>query len=202
MTKEQLAKFGITIEEDSIEDEKAFELIEKHTQALASDKAKLKKRTDELSSEIAERKKQDQEKLSEEEKTKLHYQEIEKTNQELSRKIARNDKIADLMSIGYDKELATKYAEAELDGKSTIEYQKQFMEAKLEAQKQELLKGTPDPKLKGGDDKGKYTKENFKAGKITMEEMNTLKQTDPATYNELISQKAKSSYISNQYRRK
>ena len=202
MTKEQLAKFGITIEEDSIKDEKAFELIEKHTQALASDKAKLKKRTDELSSEIAERKKQDQEKLSEEEKTKLHYQEIEKTNQELSRKIARNDKIADLMSIGYDKELATKYAEAELDGKSTIEYQKQFMEAKLEAQKQELLKGTPDPKLKGGDDKGKYTKENFKAGKITMEEMNTLKQTDPATYNELISQKAKSSYISNQYRRK
>lgn len=187
MTKEQLAKFGITIEEDSIEDEKAFELIEKHTQALASDKAKLKKRTDELSSEIAERKKQDQEKLSEEEKTKLHYQEIEKTNQELSRKIARNDKIADLMSIGYDKELATKYAEAELDGKSTIEYQKQFMEGKLEAQKQELLKGTPDPKLKGGDDKGKYTKENFKAGKITMEEMNTLKQTDPATYNELIS---------------
>ena len=185
-TKEQLAKLGITIEEDSVEDEKAFELIEKHTQALASDKAKLKKRTDELSSEIAERKRQDQEKLSEEEKTKLHYEEIEKTNKELSRKLARNDKIADLMGIGYDKELATKYAEAELDGKSTIEFQKQFMNSKLEAQKQELLKGTPTPKVDGSDDKGKYTKENFKAGKISMQEMNELKKNDPTTYNELI----------------
>ena len=185
-TKEQLAKLGITIEEDSIEDDKAFELIEKHTSALASDKAKLKKRTDELSSEIAEKKKADLEKLSEDEKTKLHYEEIEKANKELSRKLARNDKINDLMSIGYDKELATKYAEAELDGKSTIEFQKQFMNSKLEAQKQELLKGTPAPIIKGGDDKGKFTKENFKAGKISMEEMNKLKESDPATYNELI----------------
>ena len=185
-TKEQLAKLGITIEEDSIEDDKAFELIEKHTSALASEKAKLKKRTDELSSEIAEKKKAEQEKLSEEEKTKLHYEDIEKTNKELTRKLARNDKINDLMSIGYDKELATKYAEAELDGKSTIEFQKQFMNSKLEAQKQELLKGTPNPSLGGGDDKAKFTKENFKAGKITMEEMNTLKATDPATYNAII----------------
>ena len=51
-TKEQLAKLGITIEEDSIEEAKAFELIEAKTKELANDKAKLKKRTDELSSEI------------------------------------------------------------------------------------------------------------------------------------------------------
>ncbi len=185
-TKEQLAKLGITIEEDSIEEAKAFELIEAKTKELSNDKAKLKKRTDELSSEIAERKKADIEKLSEDEKTKLHYEEIEKANKELSRKLARNDKINDLMGIGYDKDLATKYAEAELDGKSTIEFQKQFMEAKLEAQKQELLKNTTDPKINAQNDKGKFTKENFKKGLISMEEMNTLKQTDPATYNEII----------------
>jgi hypothetical protein len=186
-TKEQLAKLGITIEEDSIEDDKAFELIEKHTSTLTSEKAKLKKRTDELSSEIAEKKKAEQEKMSEEEKTRLHYEEIENANKELTRQLSRNNKINDLMSIGYDKELATKYAEAELDGKSTIEFQKQFMNSKLEAQKQELLKGTPTPRINtDGDDKGKFTKENFKAGKISMEEMNKLKESDPATYNELI----------------
>ena len=160
MTKEKLAKLGINIEAEEIADEEAFALIEKHHNDLVSEKAKLKKRTDELSSEIADRKKADLEKLSEDEKTKLHYEEIEKTNKELSRKIALNEKINDLMSIGYEKDLAKKYAEAELDGKSTIEYQKQFMEAKLEAQKQDLLKQTKEPTMTDPNGSVK-TKEDF-----------------------------------------
>ena len=91
------------------------------------------------------------------------------------------------MGIGYDKELATKYADAQLDGKSTIAYQKKFMESKLEAQKQELLKGTPNPTVDDPNKaKEKYTKENFLKGQISIEEMNKLKETDPTLYNEIV----------------
>ena len=70
---------------------------------------------------------------------------MEKEIASLKRKDSLNTKISDLMSLGYDKELATKYANAEIDGKSTIEYQKQFMTSQLEAQKQALLKQSPTP---------------------------------------------------------
>lgn len=188
MTKEQLAKLGITIEEDSVDEAKAIELIEKKHNELSSANSKLKKRTDELTSEIAEKKRLELEKLSEEEKTKLHYEEMEKEIASLKRKDSLNTKVNDLMSIGYDKELATKYANAELDGKSTIEYQKAFMNSKLEAQKQELLKGTTPPKVDSGDEKGKFTKENFKKGLISMSEMNELKESNPTLYKEIISE--------------
>lgn len=159
-TKEMLAKLGITIEGEEIDDAKVLELIE---QSQSSLKGELKKHKDLLStrnSEIAEFKRKEQEKLSDEEKTKLHYEEMEKEIASLKRKDALNTKINDLMSLGYDKELAKKYAEAELDGKSTIEFQKQFMEAKLEAQKQELLKGTPNPTQNDPNSSVK-TKEDF-----------------------------------------
>lgn len=186
-TKEQLAKLGITIEADSIEDDEAFALIEKKNADLVSDNSKLKKTNDKLSSENADYKRKAQDQLSEEEKNKLKFDEMVKKNQDLERKIARNDLINDLMSIGYDKELATKYADAQLDGKPTIEFQKKFMEGKLEAQKQELLKGTPDPKLNDPDKaKEKFTKENFLKGNISVEEMNQLKETDPTLYNEIV----------------
>ena len=187
MTKEQLAKLGITIEGDSISDDEAFALIEKHTKALSDEKSKLKKRNDELSSENADYKRKAQDQLSEEEKTTLKIQELENSNKELKRSLARNDLINELVGIGYDKELATKYADAQLDGKPTIEFQKKFMESKLEAQKQELLKGGKDPKIDDPDKaKTKFTKENFSKGLISMEEMNTLKETNPTLYSELI----------------
>lgn len=186
MTKEQLAKLGITIEADSISDEEAFVLIEKKNAELVNEKTKLKKRNDELSSENADYKRKAQETLSEEEKTKLQIEEMANKNKELERRLARNDLINDLMSIGYDKELATKYADAQLDGKPTVEFQKKFMEAKLEAQKQELLKGTTPPQVDPDKGDNKFTKENFLKGNISMEEMNTLKETNPTLYKEIV----------------
>ena len=187
MTKEKLAKLGINIEGEEITDEEAFALIEKHHTELMSEKAKLKKRTDELSSEIAERKKADLEKLSEDEKTKLHYEEMEKEIASLKRKDSLNSKINDLMSIGYDKDLATKYANAELDGKSTIEFQKTFMEAKLEAQKQEMLKGTPNPQMNNPNDIGKTTKDDF--DKMGYEERVKLFNEHPEVYQQFAQDK-------------
>lgn len=186
-TKEQLAKLGIVVDKDEVTDEEALGLIEKKNADLVSERNKLKKRTDELSSELADKKKQDQEKLSEEERQKLLIAELQESNQKLNREISRNKKINDLMSIGYDQELATKFADAELDGKSTVEFQKQFMNSKLEAQKQELLKGGKVPKVDNPDKATeKFTKENFKKGIISMSEMNELKEKDPTLYNELI----------------
>ena len=178
MTKEQLAKLGINFEGETLTDEEAFALIEKHHNELANEKAKLKKRTDELSSEIAQRKKEDEAKLSEEEKTRLHYEEMEKEIASLKRKDSLNTKINDLMSIGYDKDLAKKYAEAELDGKSTIEFQKTFMEAKLEAQKQEILKGGNPPKM--SDPNQTQTKEDVIKGGV--EAMNRLAKENPQLF--------------------
>lgn len=187
MTKEMLAKLGIVIETDEIGDEEAQKLIEAKITSLNGDNKKLKDTLSSRNSEIAEYKRKDQEKMTEEEKVKAHYEELEKENASLKRKDSLNSKINDLMSIGYDKELATKYAEAELDGKSTIAFQKQFMEAKLETQKQELLKHSKQPDL--GDPDGantKFTKENFKKNNISMEEMNKLKEDNPSLYNELV----------------
>lgn len=181
MTKEQLAKLGITIEAETITDEEAFALIEKHHNELASEKAKLKKRTDELSSEIAQRKKADEEKLSEDEKNKLHYQEMEKEIASLKRKDSLNTKINDLLALGYDKELAKKYAEAELDGKSTVEFQRQFIEAKLEAQKQELLKNGKVPQVNNPDGKPLTKEDVIKGG---MEAMTKLAKDNPQQFEE------------------
>ena len=178
MTKEQLAKLGITIEGETITDEEANKLIEAKFTSLNGD---LKKHKDLLStrnSEIAEYKRKEQEKLSEEEKQQLHYQEMEKEIATLKRKDNLNTKINDLMSIGYDKELATKYANAELDGKSTIEFQKTFMDSQLEAQKQELLKVGKNPVVNNPNEV--KSKEDIIKGGYA--EMAKLQQENPALY--------------------
>lgn len=184
MTKEQLAKLGIIIEEDSVDDEKALELIGKKNTERDAD---LKKHKDLLSarnSEIAEFKRKEQEKLSEEEKTKLHYEDLEKTNKDLTRKLALNDKITEYISLGYDAELAKKVAEAELDGKSTIEFRKQFVTAQQEKIKADLLKNGKDPET--NKDKT-ITKADL--DKMGYEDLLKVQETNPALYNEWASEK-------------
>lgn len=186
MTKEQLAKLGINFEGDTISDEEVEKLLTEKFNSLNSDVKKHKDLLSARNSEIAEYKRKEQEKLSEEEKTKLHYEEMEKEIASLKRKDSINNKINDLMSIGYDKELAKKYAEAEADGKSTIEFQKTFMEAKLEAQKQELLKGTPTPKINEPNG-GIKTKEDF--DKLGYEGQLKLFKEQPEVYKQFAEQK-------------
>lgn len=145
MTKEQLAKLGINVEGETITDEELEKLL---TEKFNSLNGEVKKHKDLLStrnSEIAEYKRKEQEKLSDDEKRELQIKDMEKELANLKRKDSINTKINDLLSLGYDKETAKKYAEAEIDGKSTIEFQRQFLQSQLEAQKQELLKGAPTP---------------------------------------------------------
>lgn len=179
MTKELLAKLGITYEGDEINEDEVNKLIEAKFNSLNGEVKKHKDLLSTRNSEIAEYKRKEQEKLSDEEKQKLHYADMEKEIASLKRKDSLNTKINDLMSIGYDKELATKYATAELDGKSTIEFQKAFMEAELEKQKQELLKNGKVPQQNNPDDKAKTKEDIVKGG---YEAMIKLQKENPALY--------------------
>ena len=180
MTKEQLAKLGIVVDKDLTDDE-AFALIEKHQKDLNDEKTKLKGQVDKYSSEISNFKKKEQERLTDDEKKALAQQELEKELASLRRENALSKKVGEYVEIGYSKELAEKVAEAELDGKSTAKFHQEFIKGREESLKAELLKKTPTPS--GSDDTNtKFTKENFKKGLITMEEMNKLQSENPTLY--------------------
>lgn len=180
MTKEQLAKFGIVIEKDEITDEEANALIEQKFNSLNGEVKKHKDLLSTRNSEIAEYKRKEQEKLSEEEKTKLHYQELEQENANLKRDSALSKKVKDYIALGYSEELATKVANAELDGKSTTEYHKQFIQARDESIKAELLKQGSKPSTNG--DPKPATIEDMK--KMTYTELLNVKETNPELYAE------------------
>lgn len=186
MTKEQLAKFGITIEKDSVTDEEAEQLIADKFGNLEAEKTKLKGQVDKYSGEISAYKKKEAERMSEEEKEKLRIEGIEAENKTLHRQIEKTNKVNEYLSIGYDRELATQIADAELDGKSTSAFHKKHIEAQLERQKAELLKQGGNKASIEDDEKTLYTKENFNKGLISMEKMNELKVSNPTLYNELL----------------
>ena len=188
MTKEQLAKLGIVVDKDLTDDE-AFALIEKHNQDLVNEKSKLKNLNDKYSSEIAGFKKKEQDRMSDDEKKAMAQQELENELKTLRRENVVNKKVGELMEVGYGKELATKIAEAEIDGKSTAKYHQEFITAREESLRAELLAKTPKPDGTNGTTETKFTKENFSKGLISMEDMNKLRSENPTLYNELISSK-------------
>jgi hypothetical protein len=183
MTKSQLEKIlGIKLEDgkDAYTDDEVTELVAKSYSELRSDLTKNKDLLSKRNSEIAEYKRKEQEKLTDDEKARLQFEETVKENNALKRKILRSEKIADYIGLGYSKELAEKVADAELDGKSTVELRKQFIVAKEESIKAELLKETPNPDTKK--DTSTKTKEEIVKGGY--EEMLKLKETNPEVYNE------------------
>ena len=185
MTKEQLAKFGIVIDKDEVTDEEAQELIANKISGIEAEKTKLKGQVDKYSSEVSAYKKKEADKMSEDEKEKLRVEGIEAENKNLHRQIEMSNKINEYLAIGYDRELAKQIAEAELDGKSTSALHDKHIKAQLEKQKAELLKGGDKVHVEE-ENKTLYTKENFKKGLITMEQMNELKATNPTLYKEIL----------------
>ena len=194
MTKEQIEELGITYVEGMTDEM----VIEKITAKRKADEARIteldgkvkshKATIDKYSSEIADYKKKEADKLTDEEKAQAHLKELEDKLAKAERSIAESKKVNAYVAMGYSKELAEKVASAELDGKDTAEYHKEFIKAHDEALKAEIMKNNPN--LQGGGGSGgneKFTKENFKAGKLKMEELNELKATNPELYKEVIS---------------
>lgn len=181
MTKEQLQALGIATESDTLTQEEIDNLLSKRVSELTAENSKNKDLISKRNSEIAEFKRKEQEKLSEDEKIKLHYEELEKENANYKRSIAQSQKVADYLSLGYSKELAEKVASAELDGTSTIELHREFLKAREEVLKAEIMKNNPIPKQ--GDPKPISTKDINKMGYA---ELLKLKNENPTRYEEYV----------------
>lgn len=184
MTKSQLEKLlGITLEEgkDTYTDDEAFELINKSHSDLRSELGKNKDLLSKRNSEIAEYKRKEQDKMTEDEKSKLHIEELEKEVAGYRREISKNKKVNEYMGIGYPKELAEKIADAEIEGKSTVELHKQFITSREETIKAELLKNPPKPNTNDGDTT--VTREQYQ--KMTYSQRMELKDKNPELFEQV-----------------
>ena len=184
MTKAQLEKLlGITLEEgkETYTDDEALELISKDFSSIKSDRDKTKNLLSQRNSEIAEFKRKEQDKLSEEEKTRLHYEELEKNYASLQKTVAKSTRASEYMGIGYPKELAEKIADAELEGKPTAEFHKQFITSREESIRAELLKNPP--KVTTTDKGDTVTREDYK--KMTYSQRMELKDKNPELFEQV-----------------
>ena len=146
---------------------------------LRVDNRKLKKANDSLASENGDLRKQVNAKLTEEElraQTKAEKEEeTSKRIAELEAKVALNDATKSYMSMGMPEELATKVAQADVDGDKELVNAsiKAFMEAQTKATeervKAEIYAKMPVPVSGNGDgqiDYDKIYKEKLEAGDL------------------------------------
>lgn len=192
MTKEQIEKLGIKYVE-GMTDDQVFEAITKKQGELQAEKNKFESEAktnkglvDKYSSEIASLKDKEKARMTDDEKKQLEYQELQSEIANLKKEKSISEKTAKYIKLGYAEEVARQVAEGELEGKDVSELHASFLKSHDEKLKKELMQHNPDINGGGGDGVT-YTKEDFKAGRISMEQMNQLKETDPALYKELIS---------------
>ena len=181
MTKQYLEKLGISIDKDEVTDEEGQRLIEAHVAKMTGDYKKLKELDDQHCSELAKKKKEEQERMTDEEKRQAEMEEMRKQYAETQKQLSIRDKVSSLVELGYDKETALKYATDEVEGKDTLQYQKDFM-AKREAEiRAKVLKEAgKDPNL--GNQGAIPTKEDVVKGGY--DAMLKLQQEHPETYKE------------------
>lgn len=173
MTKEQLEKLGITVENfDELTQEKIDELVAKRVAELAGENSKQKTIISQRNGEIAEYKRKEQDRLTEDEKKALHEKEMVEKIASYEKQIAKTSKVAEYMGIGYPKELAEKVAEAEIEGKSSAKYHQEFAQSQVEATKAELMRNNPNPDGGGSGDA------------MTIEKFKTLKPSELAKFAE------------------
>lgn len=194
MTKEQIEALGITYVDGMTDDE----VVAKITESKKVSDAKIadltgrvdnhKKLIDKYTHELSEAKKEKEAKLTDEEKTNLRIQELESNLSKANRTIAKSERVATYVGIGYSKELAEKIADAELDGKDATKYHQEFIKSHDEALKQEIMKNNPAPKGGGGNGGNDTIEEKWKAGTLSMNEMNELKESNPELYNHLVNE--------------
>ena len=146
--------------EDMTAEQKVEALLNLEIEAPKTEEDKLKNLLNKANSEAASYKKAlkelQEQKLTEEEKAKLEREESEKALREELETLKKSQKLAEYkanyLANGYDDELATKTAEALLNGDMTTVFanQKTFAESVMAKAKEELInsgtglsKGTP-----------------------------------------------------------
>ena len=183
MTLEKAKSLGITFDSENPTQEEIDSKVESRLAELTGENSKQKELISKRNSEIADYKRKEQEKLSEDEKTKLHYEQLEKENADYRKQFAKSNKVNDYLSIGYSKELAEKIADAELEGKPTAALHQEHLKAREEAIKKELMVNNPKP-AQGDPNAGKdLTKEQF--AKLPYSKKIELKEKNPTLYEQL-----------------
>lgn len=187
-SKEILALMGL--DEGATEEQIASAIKKIHDEKTQTeqDKSKLKSSFDKTASELATLKKEKAEKMSDEEKKQAEFDRLVEDNKKLQREIALSTNEKHFVSCGYTAEQASKMAKAQLDGdvSTMASIMKTHNEEVAKLAKAEALKGNPNPTLGDANKDTKYTKENFEKGLISMEDMNSLKEKDPALYNSIV----------------
>jgi len=186
MNKELLEKLGIT--DESITDEKLVELVLGQRNKLQADNDKQKEIISKRNGEIAEFKRLADAKKTDEEKHKEYVAKLESDLAELRKETTTKDIKTKYLALGYSDEEADKIANASIENNHSLvakyigEHQ-----SKVEAEfKAELLKKTPHPDGNGGGNpNSKYTKENFRAGKISYDDLCKLQVENKALFDEI-----------------
>lgn len=178
MTKELLAKLGITVEKDLTDEEvvsEVLKIVKGKDDTISGHKALIDKYTGEIST----LKKEKEAKMTEEEKAIAHTKELEQQVAEYQRNANIATRKASYLGLGYSEELATKIAEAEIDGQPTAEYHKQHQELLVKETLAKKIDKTPNPKTTKTD----ITKEQF--DKMGYEELDKLQRENPTLYEQL-----------------
>lgn len=178
MTKELLAKLGITAEKDLTDEEvvgEILKLVKSKDDTISGHKGMI----DRYSSEIADYKKKLEAKMSDEEKAQEHLKELETENANFKRNASIAERKASYLGLGYSDELASKIATAEIDGQPTAEYHKAHQEELVKKTLAGKIDKTPAPKTTTI----QMTKEEF--NKLGYEGQLKLYQENPTLYEQL-----------------
>lgn len=170
--------------------EKVEEKTEPNVNDLMVEIAKLKRQVDKNASEAKEWKDKFRSTQSEKEILDAEKAEAQAKRDEEFETMKRTIRIHDLtenfMDLGYEKSLAKKAAEAQVDGdtEALLNIQKQFQEQQKKTWEHDFLASRPDINVGGGSGVETYTKEQF--DKMTMIERTKLKRENEAEYNRLL----------------
>lgn len=178
MTKEQLAKLGITADKDYTDEEvvsAVLKLVKEKEETISGHKALI----DRYTGEISTLKKEKEARMTEEEKREAHLKELETENANFKRNANIAERKASYLGLGYSDELATKIATAEIDGLPTAEYHKEHQENLIKKTLAGKVDNTPKPKTTTTE----ITKEQF--DKMSYEQLVKLQQENPTLYEQL-----------------
>ena len=187
LSKETLAMLGLS--ENATDEEVSAKVAELNGAKIKAegDRDKFKSSFDKTSSELASIKK---ERMTDEEKRQAELKEIQDRLVEAELKNKLNETEKQYLGVGMDSETASKMAKAVIDGDLTAqgEIMRAYTETVASKAKAEALKSQPTPTVGNPSnlDNAKYTKENFKKGLISMEEMTKLSQENPELYKKII----------------
>lgn len=190
MTKEQVEKLGLTYTE-GMTDEQVVEALSKMQGELTAEKSKFeneakhnKNLMDKYASEVAELKKKEQDRMTDEEKKAQEHQQLIDEIATLKKDKAVSEKTAKYLKLGYSEELAKKVAQGELDGQDVSELHQQFLKAHDEELKKQYMKNNPAPDG-GGQPNKTFTKEGYRKGEYTYEQLCELQSKNPTLFDEI-----------------